>query len=180
MSHMAQMRFVMQTMGQFPDAFMENKVLEVGSLNINGSVRGFFFNAHEYIGCDVGAGPGVDLVCPGEDLTFPDSHFDTSITTECFEHNPNWVDTFKNMHRMTRDGGLIVMTCASEGRPEHGTTRSDVGSSPLTVGNGQEYYRNLTEQDFENEFILHDMFKDYDFEYEPYAFDLYFWGVVNK
>lgn len=174
------MRFVMQTMGKYPDSFMENKVLEVGSLNINGSVRGFFFNPIEYIGCDVGSGPGVDLVCPGEELEFNDNYFDTSITTECFEHNPNWVDTFKNMHRMTRDGGLIVMTCASEGRPEHGTTRSDVGSSPLTVANSQEYYRNLNEVDFRNEFHLDTMFKSFSFEYEPYAFDLYFKGVVNK
>lgn len=179
MSHQAQMRFVMQTMGRFPDAFIENHVLEVGSLNINGSVRGFFFNPQSYIGCDVGHGPGVDVVCPGEDLTYPDNKFDTSITTECFEHNPNWVDTFRNMHRMTRPGGLIVMTCASEGRPEHGTTRSDRGSSPLTVANGQEYYKNLTEKDFTENFDLLTMFSDYSFEYEPYAFDLYFWGVVK-
>src|SRR5688500_7243202 len=139
MSHSAQMKFVMQTMGTFPSSFMENKVLEVGSLNINGSVRGFFFNPRKYIGCDVGPGPGVDVVCPGEDLTYEDNYFDTSITTECFEHNPNWISTFDNMHRMTRNGGLIVMTCASEGRPEHGTSRSDIGSSPLTVSNGQEY-----------------------------------------
>jgi SAM-dependent methyltransferase len=174
------MRFVMQTMGQYPDAFMENKVLEVGSLNINGSVRGFFFNAHEYIGCDVGPGPGVDLVCPGEELTYPDNYFDTSITTECFEHNPNWVETFENMWRMTRPGGLIVMTCAAEGRPEHGTSRSDIGSSPLTVENGQEYYKNLMEPDFRREFDLDNMFKTVYFEYEPYAYDLYFRGVVHK
>jgi SAM-dependent methyltransferase len=174
------MRFVMQTMGQYPDAFMENKVLEVGSLNINGSVRGFFFNAHEYIGCDVGPGPGVDIVCPGEELTYPDNYFDTSITTECFEHNPNWVETFENMWRMTRPGGLIVMTCAAEGRPEHGTSRSDIGSSPLTVENGQEYYKNLMEPDFRREFDLDNMFKTVYFEYEPYAYDLYFRGVVHK
>ncbi len=180
MSHMAQMRFVMQTMGQYPDAFMENKILEVGSLNINGSVRGFFFNAHEYIGCDVGPGPGVDVVCPGEQLTYPDNYFDTSITTECFEHNPNWIQTFENMWRMTRPGGLIVMTCASEGRPEHGTSRSDVGSSPLTVENGQEYYRNLMEEDFHENFDMDARFDNPYFEYEPYAFDLYFRGVVKK
>lgn len=179
MSHQAQMRFVMQTMGKYPDAFMENKVLEVGSLNINGSVRGFFFNPHEYIGCDVGPGPGVDIVCPGQDLTYEDNYFDVSITTECFEHNPAWVETFKNMHRMTRPGGLIVMTCASTGRPEHGTTRSDIGSSPLTVANGQEYYRNLTQEDFKTEFKLSKMFSKTYFEYEPHACDLYFWGIVK-
>lgn len=179
MSHIAQMKFVLETAGKFSDSFLETRVLEVGSLNINGSVRGFFFNPIEYIGCDVGAGPGVDIVCPGEDLKYPDNYFDTSITTECFEHNPNWVSTFDNMHRMTKPGGLIIMTCASTGRPEHGTTRSDIGSSPLTVANGNEYYKNLTQDDFMFQCDLDSMFSEYQFLYEAEACDLYFWGIVR-
>jgi hypothetical protein len=72
------------------------------------------------------------------------------------------------------------MTCAAEGRPEHGTSRSDVGSSPLTVSNGQEYYRNLMEEDFRAVWPMEFYFDDVHFEYEPYAFDLYFRGVVKK
>lgn len=171
------MRFVMRVMGKYPDSFMENKVLEVGSLNINGSVRGFFFNPLEYVGCDVGPGPGVDIVCPGEDLTFPDGYFDTVISTEMMEHNPNWIKTFENMYRMLRPGGLMVMTCAGPGRPEHGTTRSDIGSSPLTVAKGWDYYRNLSEEDFREHFDFDANYLEYEFEYEPWAFDQYFVGV---
>jgi hypothetical protein len=68
----------------------------------------------------------------------------------------------------------VMMTCASEGRAEHGTTRSDPGSSPLTLG--WDYYRNLTEQDFRAEFNLDEMFDSYYFDYNAESCDLYFYG----
>lgn len=170
----------MKVMGTYPDAFLETKVLEVGSLNINGSVRGFFFNPREYIGCDVGEGPGVDVVCPGEDLAYEDNRFDTVISTEMMEHNPNWIDTFGNMYRMLKPGGLMLMTCAGPGRPEHGTTRTDIGSSPLTVGIGWDYYRNLSESDFREHFDIEKEYSKYFFEYNSIAKDQYFWGIKSE
>ena len=177
MAHGAQMMFIMQTMGKHPAAFLENKVLEVGSLNINGSVRGFFFNPQLYIGCDVGKGPGVDVVCPGEDLTYDEGSFDTVISTEMMEHNPNWVKTLHNMHRMLRKNGLMVTTCAGPGRPEHGTTRSDVGSSPLTVAKGWDYYGNVSTEDIEEQLDLPEMFTEWHLEYNEHSCDTYFWGI---
>lgn len=175
MAHGAQNEYFRRVRDKFPDHFSWSNVLEVGSLNINGSVRDLFSTCN-YIGCDVGHGPGVDIVVPGQELRFRNNSFDTAISAECFEHNPYWVETFTNMTRMTRPGGLVTFTCAGEGRPEHGTTRSDVGSSPLTVGLGWDYYRNLTPQDFKEEDILGD-FSDFEFEENTADFDLYFWGI---
>lgn len=150
MAHGAQRVFVEMVKDVKPDHFAWKNVLEVGSLDINGTVRTFFEYCN-YVGVDVGHGPGVDFAVQGQDLQYPDESFDVTISAECFEHNPFWRETWLNMVRMTKTGGLIIMTCAGTGRPEHGTTRSDAGSSPLTVALGQDYYRNLTPEDFDAE-----------------------------
>lgn len=159
-----------------PEWFSGVSVIEIGSLDINGTVRDFFDNPKTYIGVDVGPGSGVDLVANGEDVDFPGNHFDIAISAECFEHNPEWIATFANMHRMAKTA--VIFTCASDGRPEHGTTRTDPGSSPLTLQ--WDYYRNLNEDDFRDEFDLDGMFSDYGFTYNGKSHDLYFWGIKKK
>jgi hypothetical protein len=156
------------------NCFVKAKVLEVGSLDINGSIRPIFEECN-YTGIDVGEGNGVDLVCEGQDYQGETSSFDTTVSCECFEHNPRWQDTFENMIRMTKSDGLVIMTCATTGRMEHGTTASEPSSSPLTIAKGWEYYRNLTKEDFEQAFNLDYFFKSYEFITKGY--DLFFWGV---
>jgi ubiquinone/menaquinone biosynthesis C-methylase UbiE len=171
MAHSQQRDFFQGVKNKKPEAFTGVEVLEVGSLNINGTVRDFF-DSTRYIGADVAEGKDVDVVCNGENLDYPDNSFDVAVSAECFEHNPEWVATFRNMWRMSKK--YVMMTCASEGRAEHGTTRSDPGSSPLTLG--WDYYRNLTEQDFRAEFNLDEMFDSYYFDYNADSCDLYFYG----
>ena len=174
MSHPAQNDYIKYVKGKFPAYFHKRQVLEVGSLNINGTVRDFFTECH-YVGLDVAEGKGVDIVCEGQNYDAPTESFDVTISCECFEHNPEWVATFRNMHRMTRTLGLVIMTCATTGRPEHGTTRTTPQDSPLTIGLGWDYYKNLTEQDFKDNFDLNTMFTDYQFLSQ--GTDLYFYGV---
>lgn len=145
MAHAAQFKFVDQIRNVFPGHFREKRVLEVGSLDINGSVRRFFVGC-DYTGIDVAPGPGVDQVCDGQ--YFDAAPFDVVLSCEAMEHNPHWVETLKNMVRLCKPDGIILTTCASPGRPEHGTTRSQPGDSPLTVGIGWDYYKNLTARDF--------------------------------
>lgn len=176
MAHDAQRRFIEAVVDNHPEPFIGSKVVEIGSLNINGTVRDFFESPSWYVGVDVGPGPGVDVVANGATFDGPSDFFDVAISTECFEHNPEWRETFHNMVRMTKPGGLVVFTCAGLDRSEHGTTRSDVGSSPLTVEIGWEYYRNVETHDF-HEHDLVEFDGQYQFFYEPYAKDLYFVGV---
>ena len=61
MSHSTQQDFILYTKNKFPNYFTNSKVLEVGSLDINGSMRSFFSEC-DYLGIDVGEGQGVDLV----------------------------------------------------------------------------------------------------------------------
>jgi SAM-dependent methyltransferase len=174
MAHQEQFDFVNSVKQKFTRNFINTSVLEVGSLNLNGTVRQIFENC-EYIGLDLGEGTGVDVVCQGQNYDAPDNHFDTIISCECFEHNPHWVETFNNMIRMTKSNGLIIMTCATTGREEHGTTRSAPEASPLTVELGWDYYKNLTQQDFESNIDIAANFSSH--EFSGVNTDLYFWGV---
>jgi SAM-dependent methyltransferase len=179
MAHLEQKVYIKSIKDKFPHYFNNNKVLEVGSLNINGSIREFFDNCR-YIGLDVSSGNGVDVICGGQNYNAPDNSYDVVCSAECFEHNPYWLETFQNMIRLCKNDGLVLFTCATEGRPEHGTTRTTPQDSPLTVGIGWDYYQNLTENDFIDNLDFNSYFKDYSFEVNQESHDLYFWGIVSK
>ncbi len=175
MAHAAQLEFVGRVKAAFPDFFTDTRVLDIGSLDINGSARQFF-RGGTYTGIDVAAGPGVDIVCQGQDFSAPDRSFDVVISCEAMEHNPFWRETFANMIRLCRPGGLILATCASIGRMEHGTTRTAADASPLSVGIGWEYYRNLTGADFRTAMDLSASLAPFAFFSNWVARDLYFVG----
>jgi SAM-dependent methyltransferase len=176
MAHPQQFFYIQKLKSNYPTYFTDKKVLEVGSLNINGTIR-VFFNGCDYLGIDLGPGRGVDLVCEGQNLDHPDETYDTVCSCECFEHNPYWVETFNNMYRMTKPGGLVFMSCATTGRREHGTSRVSPQDSPLTIGKGWDYYKNLTAEDFIMNFDLGKMFSTYEFEIGGPVPDLYFYGI---
>ena len=174
MAHQEQNTFFRGVKEMYPQYFYDTKVIEIGSLNINGTVRTLFDEPKEYIGLDLGEGPDVDIVCPGQDYQGEDNYFDVSISAECFEHNPYWLETMINMYRITKPDGLIAFTCASQGRAEHGTVRTSPEDSPFNYES--DYYRNLNAEDFDD-FIKDYKFKDFKFEYNPKTCDLYFWGI---
>lgn len=171
MSHQSQLDFVLRVKNRFPQFFKNKKVLEIGSLDINGSVRQFFDDC-QYIGVDLGEGKGVDLVAKGEELDYDDCLFDVVISCECLEHNPEWARTFNNMVRMS--SGLVIMTCATTGRPEHGTRRTSPQDAPFCG----DYYQNLTEEDIRSNCNL-DSFVQYEFSTNAHPADLYFFGLIR-
>jgi SAM-dependent methyltransferase len=174
MAHPAQLSFVALAKKYFlPEEKI--RVLEVGSYDVNGGIRGRFQGA-DYVGADLAEGPGVDVVGSGHELSFPEGSFDLALSCECFEHNPYWAETFLNMHRMVKPGGLVVVTCASKGRGEHGTARTSPEASPGTFAVGIDYYRNLNARDFKRRFDLGALFQKQAFYYLAESQDLYFVG----
>jgi hypothetical protein len=173
-SHFEQQEFISRIRFLFPHLFVQSSVLEIGSLNLNGSVR-TFFDTSNYVGVDLAPGKDVDLVAAGEDLNFPDHSFQVVISTECFEHARYWQKIFLNMARMSSE--LVVFTCAGLGRPEHGTQRTTPEDSPIT-SKIDDYYRNLTEDDFQK-FHLNKIFEYFYFEFNQDHGDLYFWGLKH-
>jgi len=179
MAHPQQLLFV-KTLSEMVarEAWSGRKILEIGSYFVNGSIRPFFDGA-DYLGVDLTEGPGVDLVSPGHKLNMPNASFDLTISCECFEHDPHWLETFMNMIRLTRPGGLVVFTCATTGRVEHGTTRSGAEQSPGSQSIGWDYYRNLTESDFRSKVNFGDIFEEHFFLTHRASSDLYFAGVLK-
>lgn len=179
MAHIQQLKFISLVKEFFvQDNSHDLRILEIGSYDVNGSIRQFFPNS-SYVGVDLCEGPGVDLVSYGHKVDLPDASFDLAISCECFEHDPNWVETINNMYRMTKAGGMVVVTCATIGRLEHGTRRTASEFSPGTQFVGLDYYKNLGRTDFEAALNLQKMFSEYLFFTMPASFDLYFVGWKN-
>ena len=176
MAHWEQNEFVRRVRGVFPEYFKDARVLEIGSGEIRGGVRGLFQNC-EYTGVDLAEGPGVDRVCPGQDVDEPSTSFDVAVSCECFEHNPYWLETFVNMLRILRPGGLFVMSCALTGRQEHGTQRMDPEASLAESVTYKDYYRNLSMRDFTNRIDLSMHFETFAFHENIFHKDLYFVGL---
>lgn len=172
MSHSSQLRFFEIVRDYFPDHFSES-VIDIGSLDINGGPH-LLISPKRYVGVDIGEGKNVDVVSRGEDLAFPSGEFDVAMSSECFEHNPQWQGTLHNMIRMTKSSGIIAFTCATIGRAEHGTTRSDQGASaPLATDQGWEYYRNVTKKEVMRSLRGASVAPPYTHMYRPNA-DLFF------
>jgi len=176
MAHQSQRDFLKTIGAGFPIFFHNAKVLEIGSLNINGTVRDFFSNC-DYTGIDVAAGKDVDIVCQGQQFNADTNSFDHVISCEAMEHNPYWKETLVNMIRVCRPGGLVTMTCATIGRPEHGTKRTSPSDSPLTIEQGWDYYQNLKSIDFTQQCELESAFMSFRFWVNWSSFDLFMIGL---
>jgi len=166
----------------FFDYFINKRVLDVGSADINGNNRVFFENC-DYNGNDVIGGRNVTIVSKTKDLPFEDSSFDTIVSTECFEHDPEYKESLLKIYKMLRPNGLLCFTCASTGRPEHGTRRTSPLDSFGTIGNFedmQDYYKNLTENDIDEVLDLNKSFSNWDLYYNSESSDLYFVGIKKN
>jgi SAM-dependent methyltransferase len=95
-----------------------SRVLEVGSYDVNGSVRPFF-DETEYTGVDIAPGPGVDIVITPPSLPFYSAIFDTVVSTEMLEHAEFPAVVLAEMRRVLKPGGILLLTTRSEGFGYH-------------------------------------------------------------
>lgn len=100
------------------------RVIEVGSMNVNGSLREHVesLGPSSYVGIDFSAGNGVDVVCDAKDLVdhFGIDSFDVVISTEMLEHAKDWRGAISAMKQVLVPGGLLVLTARGPGFPLHG------------------------------------------------------------
>ena len=98
-------------------------VLEVGAVNVNGSSRPLVtaLGPASYLGVDMEAGPGVDEVCPAEQLIarYGGNAFDIVLSTDMMEHVFDWRAVLHNMKGVLKPGGLLVFTTVSIGFGYH-------------------------------------------------------------
>ena len=186
MAHLKQQIYCSKIKSQFPEMFTNKKVLDIGSLDINGNNRYLFENC-EYTGIDVAEGKNVDIIAIGHEFNAPDNIYDFVISTEVFEHDMFWKKTLLNITRVLKPGGMFMFTCGGPNRPEHGTRKSDGSyAAPLLLQISEEwsdYYGNISKEDITNftEFIS--QYKIYEIEYGDDQdtgtplWDLYFYGI---
>lgn len=178
MAHLNQYKFCERVSAIYPEFFDSVRVLDVGSMDINGNNRPHFKNS-KFLGIDIGEGPNVDIICSGHLFSVKNNSekFNTIISTECFEHDAYYRETITNIVKnLLLPGGMFLFSCATTGRPEHGTTRTSPFDSPFT----NDYYKNLTEEDIKEFLDLDFYFSDYSFSTNNETKDLYFWGIKRK
>ena len=65
-----------------------------------------------YINVDHDANCKPDIVADlEEDLPFADNSIDTIVSTECFEHDPEYKESFIKIYKMLKSNGLFCFTC---------------------------------------------------------------------
>lgn len=164
----------------FPEYFANKHVLDVGSGDINGNNRFLFDSSCIYNGNDVFAAPNVTIVSKTSALQFEADTFDTVASTECFEHDPEFDASLQKIVTMLKPGCLFFFTCATTGRPEHGTRRTSPHDSYGTIGNVSgwtDHYKNITISDLNVAINIADTFAYYNAYNNSITKDLYFWGI---
>lgn len=110
-------------------------VLEIGSYNVNGSVRPLFAGCVRYVGIDLRPGRGVDVVCAAADYDGMGA-FDLVVSCETLEHDPDPALTLASAWRALAPGGQLILTAASPLRTPHGCDGGLVGPDEHYAGIG--------------------------------------------
>lgn len=91
------------------------RILEIGSRDINGTPT----RRAVYFGVDRILGENVDVQADGHALPFSGAAFDFVICAETLEHDSApWV-TAKEIHRVCKPGGIVLVTVPGIGFPRH-------------------------------------------------------------
>ncbi|WP_354682055.1 glycosyltransferase [Cupriavidus necator] len=178
MAHQQQIDFCESVKRDLPQFFSGCFVVDIGSLDINGNNQ-YLFDDCMYLGVDLMPGRNVDIASKGHELNLPDESVDVVVSTECFEHDQYYAQTLSNIVRMLKPGGLFFFSCATTGRPEHGTRRTKPEDAPFTqeFGDWGDYYKNLDESDIRQVLDVDGIFDRYAFSYNFDTCDIYFWGI---
>lgn len=113
-------------------------VIEIGSRNINGTVRDHF-PAATWTGLDLHAGPSVNIVIDAINY-MPRRPVDLVICCEVFEHCSYWGELINHVANWLKPGGRMIITCAGPGRDPH----SAIDGGQL---HPDEHYANISQQE---------------------------------
>lgn len=104
-----------------PVDFQGKTVLEVGSADVNGSVRPLVqaLGPEEYLGVDIAPGKGVDMVLSVHDLDDLGGDWGAVISTEMLEHVEDWRDAVNQLKVAVKPGGALILTTRRPGFPRH-------------------------------------------------------------
>ena len=93
------------------------KLIEIGSQNVNGSLRSVAPSYIEYIGVDFVEGDGVDVILDDPySLPFESNSADVIISSSCFEHSEMFWLVFLEVLRVLKPHGLLYLNVPSNGQ----------------------------------------------------------------
>ena len=91
-------------------------IVDIGSQDVNGSLRSVVPPQHRYIGVDFASGHGVDVVLTDPYVyPFDSDSVDCVVSSSCFEHSEFFWLSFLEMVRILRNGGIIYLNVPSNG-----------------------------------------------------------------
>lgn len=173
MAHPVQIAWCEKIKEDHPRYFKNKRVLDIGSLDINGNNR-YLFDGCDYVGLDVVPGPNVDVVSIAHEYK-PSIPFDVVLSTNSLEHDLYWQQTLDAMLSFLKPVGLLFFSVASLWF-EHGTKRT----SPTESGTSQmgpeweNYYRNFSEVDLYKNLNWNQFFR---YGISTCERDLRFWAI---
>ncbi len=92
------------------------KIIDIGSQDVNGSLRSVAPINNEYIGVDFVEGNGVDIVLTDPYiLPFEDSTIDVIVSSSCYEHSEFFWLSFNEALRVLKPTGLLYINAPSNG-----------------------------------------------------------------
>lgn len=91
-------------------------IVELGSQDVNGTLRDHRPPGARYLGLDLAPGKGVDVVVSRTHaLPLADGSADVVVTSSAFEHDTMFWETFLELLRILRPGGLLYVNAPSNG-----------------------------------------------------------------
>lgn len=90
------------------------KIIDVGSqlilgLGLQKTYKDLMKSGWEYVGVDVVEGANVDVVMKNDVLPFAEESVDVVLSGQCLEHCENPFSLVKEMARVTKKGGLVII-----------------------------------------------------------------------
>jgi len=107
------------------DEVHKKTVLEIGSFNVNGTVRTIIrpMQPSQYLGVDMRQGPDVDMVCDLAQSPAPRAEggglWDLVVCAEMLEHVEDWRSAVHNTKDAVSMTGVLLITTRSWGFPLH-------------------------------------------------------------
>jgi SAM-dependent methyltransferase len=103
----------------YSEAFAKDKttkVVEIGSQDVNGSLRSVAPNEFEYVGVDFQSAKGVDIVLDDPySLPFDTGSTDIVLSSSCFEHSEMFWVVFLEVMRILKPTGIFYLNAPSTG-----------------------------------------------------------------
>jgi len=91
-------------------------VLDIGSQDVNGSLKSVCPQQLRYVGVDFVAGKNVDVILSDPyKLPFEDNYADVIVSSSCFEHSELFWITFLEIMRVLKPTGVFYLSAPSNG-----------------------------------------------------------------